>query len=257
LKRLIDFSSYSSLKIGSKVEVNLIDELISLPKNAFIIGGANNILLSNNPPPLYMLSKKFSYIDLVDDRLIIGGAFKSGQINSFCKKHDIGGFEYLSKLPGTLGGLIAMNAGMKDDEIFNSLIDIKTQDARVKKEDIKHGYRFSKLSGIVYEATFKIQKPYSQERVELFSKMRGNQPKEPSAGSVFKNPDGDYAGRVIEAVGLKGYQKGAAMFSEIHSNFLINLGGATFDDAKFLIDEAKRRVEEKFGIILENEVQIV
>jgi UDP-N-acetylmuramate dehydrogenase len=257
LIRVIDFSSYSSLKIGPKIEVNLIDESISLPKDAFIVGGANNILISNNPPPLYMLSKKFSYIDLVDDRLTIGGAFKSGQINSFCKKNDIGGFEYLSKLPGTLGGLIAMNAGMKDDEIFNYLIDIKTVDGRVKKEDIEHGYRFAKLSGIVYEATFTASKPYSQDKAKLFSKMRSNQPKEPSAGSVFKNPIGDYAGRLIEEVGLKGYQRGGAKFSEVHANFLVNMGGATFEDAIYLIKEATKRVEEKFGIILENEVQIL
>ena len=257
MKRSIDFSKYSSIKIGSSIEVQIIDELISLSKGSIIIGGANNLLVSNNPPPLYMLSKKFSYIKVEDDKLIIGGATKSGVINSFCKKHNIGSFEYLSKLPGTLGGLIAMNAGMKDDEIFNSLLEIKTENGTVKKEDIEHGYRFAKLDAIVYEATFKIQEPYSMEKIELFSNMRKNQPKEASAGSAFKNPEGDYAGRLIEEVGLKGYQKGRAKFSEIHSNFLVNLGGATFDDALFLIDEARKRVEDKFGITLENEVQII
>jgi UDP-N-acetylmuramate dehydrogenase len=83
------------------------------------------------------------------------------------------------------------------------------------------------------------------------------QPKEPSAGSCFKNPVGDYAGRLIEAVGLRGFRRGGAGFSQKHANFLVNLGGATFDEAIWLIDEAKRRVLESFGIALETEIKIV
>ncbi len=257
MKRAIDFSKYSSIKIGGVYSVEVIQEEIELPKGAFIIGGANNLLLSNNPPPLFMLSKKFSYIKRETNKLIIGGASKSGEINSFCKKRDIGGFEFLSKLPGTLGGLVAMNAGMKEDEIFNSLIAIKTDKGYKKRDEIEYGYRFANLDGIVYEAIFEIENGYDNSKLDLFEKMRKNQPKEPSAGSVFKNPKGDFAGRLIEVVGLKGYQKGGAKFSEVHANFLVNCGGASFDDALFLIEEAKRRVYEEFGIRLENEVQIL
>jgi len=257
LTKSIDFSKYSSIKIGPVVDVFLIDEMQPLPKNHFLIGGANNLLVSDNPPPLSMLSKKFDYLHLEDDRLFVGGATKSGRIFSYCKKHNIKGFEYLSKLPGTLGGLIKMNAGMKDDEIFNNLIKIKTVDGYILKEDINHGYRFTDIETIVYEAVFKIERGFDKEKLAIFAKMRKNQPSLPSAGSVFKNPDGDYAGRLIEAVGLKGYKKGRASFSEVHANFLVNEGGASFEDALFLIELAKKRVFEKYSILLEKEVIIV
>jgi len=234
-----------------------MDEIRHLPKGAIMIGGANNLLVSNRPPPLVMLSKRFATIKEEDNRLIIGAAAMSGRIHSFCKKHDIQGFEYLSKLPGTLGGLIKMNAGMKEDEIFNSLIMIRTADGIIEKKDIQYGYRFTDIDTIVYEATFKIVHGYSYEKLEGFSKMRDNQPSEPSAGSAFKNPKGDYAGRLIEGVGLKGYKVGNAMFSDVHANFLVNLGGASFEDACYLIDLAKEKVWEKYGITLENEIQII
>jgi len=257
LKRLVDFSKYSSIKIGSTIEVNVINSPIKLPEDAVIIGGANNLLVSPNPPPLFMLSKEFSYIKKDGDFIIIGGATKSGQIDSFCKRNDIGGFEYLSKLPGTLGGLIAMNAGMKEDEIFNSLVEIKTATKTLKKDEIDHGYRYAKIDGIVYEATFKAEGGYDFKKLELFSDMRKNQPKEPSAGSFFKNPPNDYAGRLIEAVGLKGKKRGGVKWSEVHANFLVNCGSGTFEDAVFLVDEAKRRVYEEFGILLKREVLIL
>ena len=255
--KTIDFSKYSSIKIGPIVEVELIDKMQPLPKDTFLIGGANNILVSNNPPKLAMLSKKFEYMHLEDDLLTIGGASKSGRIFSFCKKHNIRGFEYLSKLPGTLGGLIKMNAGMKEDEIFNNLVKIKTCEGYINKEDIKYGYRFTDISTIIYEAVFKVEQGFDEAKLSIFSKMRKNQPSHPSAGSAFKNPPDDYAGRLIEAVGLKGYQKGGACFSEVHANFLVNEGGASFEDAIFLIELAKRKVYEEFGIRLENEVIVI
>jgi len=257
LTRTIDFSKYSSIRIGPTIDVEVIDEIKHISPKTVIIGGANNLLVSPTPPPLAMLSKKFATIMIDEDRLIVGGAAMSGRIHSFCKKHDIKGYEYLSKLPGTLGGLIKMNAGMKEDEIFNKLLMIKTADGTFLKEDIKHGYRFADINTVVYEAVFEIEHGYSQEKLASYAKMRDNQPHEPSAGSAFKNPQGDYAGRLIEAVGLKGHRIGDAMFSTIHANFLVNMGAATYEDAFSLITLAKERVVEKYGIMLQNEVQIV
>jgi UDP-N-acetylmuramate dehydrogenase len=257
MKRRVDFSKYSSIKIGCVTDVEVIDEIKELPKEGFIVGGANNLLISCNPPPLFMLSKRFSYIRVEDSLLVIGGATKSGVIHSFCKREGIGGFEYLSKLPGTLGGLVAMNAGMRDSEIFNHLIDIKTHKGYIKKESIEHGYRYADIEGVVYEARFEIEEEYDESLAELFGNMRANQPSNPSAGSAFKNPTGDFAGRLIEEVGLKGYRRGGAAFSEIHANFLVNLSEATFEDAKYLIDLAKERVLERFGVSLEEEIIIL
>jgi UDP-N-acetylmuramate dehydrogenase len=268
--KLIDFAKYSSIKIGSKIEVEIIDNLnqaSSLGQNRLIIGNANNLLVSPTPPPLCMLGKEFNYIKIVDDRLVIGGATKSRKIYQFCKRNDIKGFEFLSKLPGTLGGLVKMNAGLKSYTIFDNLISIKTFEddilSDIPKSNIDYGYRYCNLShtnSIIFEATFVLEKGFDKKIDDEIKSMRSNQPKLsefPSAGSAFKNPNNDYAGRLIEEVGLKGYQKGGAMFSDIHANFLVNVGNATFEDAVYLINEAKRRVKEEFNIELEEEIKII
>ncbi len=252
----IDFSKYSSIKIGPVVNVKVIEKIGDSLDGYFLIGGANNLLISDTPPPLCMLSKEFDYIRVEDDKLYIGAATKSGRIFSYTKKHDIKGFEYLSKLPGTLGGLIKMNAGMKSDEIFNNLIEIKTIDGYKKKESIKYGYRFTDISTPIYEGVFKIDRGFDKIKLASFSNMRKNQPTLPSAGSIFKNPPNKYAGRLIESVGLKGFKKGKVSFSEIHANFLVNEGGAKYEDALFLINLAKQRVYNKYKIVLENEIII-
>ncbi len=257
MKRTIDFSRYSSIKIGPVVDVELIDDVMQVPDEWFIIGGANNLLVSPDPGKLAMLSRKFDYIRLDGDRLIVGGATKSGRIFSFVKKYDIGGFEYLGKLPGTLGGLICMNAGMKEDEIFNHLISVRTCKGEIPKAEIKYGYRYTAMEETVFEATFSVKRGFDREKLALFTRMRANQPHDSSPGSAFKNPPGDYAGRLIEAVGMKGTRRGDVAFSEKHANFLVNLGKGSFEDAVALLEEARRRVEEQFGIRLENEVQIV
>ena len=94
-----------------------------------IIGSANNLLVSPTPPPLMILSKQYEFIRIEGDRLHIGAATPGGRVVSFCKKNDIAHFEYLSKLPGTVGGMIKMNAGLKEFEIFNHLIAIRTESA--------------------------------------------------------------------------------------------------------------------------------
>ncbi len=257
MKRRIDFSQYSSIRIGPVVDVRLIDRIEPPEEGAFLVGGANNLLLSPEPGPLVMLSRKFDYIRLEKGRLVVGGTTKSGRIFSFVRKHNIGNFEYLGKLPGTLGGLVCMNAGMKEDEIFNHLIKIKTSGGTLYKEEIVHGYRFSEIDDIVYEAVFEAEEGFDPRKVALFTQMRASQPSDPSPGSAFKNPPGAYAGMLIEAVGMKGYRIGNAAFSHQHANFLVNLGNATFADAVALLEEAKRRVYEYAGILLEEEVRIV
>jgi UDP-N-acetylmuramate dehydrogenase len=150
-----------------------------------------------------------------------------------------------------------MNAGLKEYEIFNNLISITTCKGDFLKDEIEYGYRFTNIKSPILEATFELESGFLKERVELFKKMRQNQPSTPSAGSCFKNPKGDYAGRLIEAVGLKGLSVGAMEFSKEHANFLVNHGDATFDDAIYLIQEAQRRVLNEFGIWLECEIVIL
>jgi len=255
----INFSNYSSFKIGGTFDVALLDTRASREEiqNHYLIGSCNNILIGNNPPPLMMLSKDYDYIKIENDMLKIGAATPSGKIASFCKKNDIANFEFLSHLPGKLGGLVYMNAGLKEYEIFNHLISLETLSGRTTKEELEYGYRYTNINEPILEATFTLHHGYSKQKVEMFKKMRSNQPSTPSAGSCFKNPEGDYAGRLIEAVGLKGKMQGAMCFSEEHANFLVNTGGGKYEDAVVLIHKAQKKVYEKFEILLELEIVVL
>lgn len=254
--KTIDFSKFSSIRIGPTVEVALIEEDI-IPESRVIVGSANNLLVSPTPPPMMILSKQYDFIRMENNQLIIGAATPGGRVISFCKKNNIAHFEYLSKLPGTLGGMLKMNAGLKEYEIFNYLIAIRTPSGWIAKEQIQYGYRTTSIKEVVFEAAFECEEGFSFERLEMFAQMRSNQPNEPSAGSCFKNPPNDYAGRLIEAVGLKGQRIGAMAFSDVHANFLVNYGQGTYADAIYLIKEAQKRVLEQFHIQLQCEVVIL
>jgi UDP-N-acetylmuramate dehydrogenase len=239
------------------VEVEVINS-ISNYDDFYIIGKANNLLVNDKPKAqLAILGKEFSYIKEEDGLIKIGASMVSGKIFSFAKKNNLTGFEYLSKLPGTLGGLIKMNAGMGSNEIFNTLKAVKTKDGYIEKKDIDFGYRYVKLDDIIYEAIFYKKIGFDYKLLDFFSNIRDKQPNKPSAGSLFKNPKNDFAGRLIEDVGLKGKIVGGASLSEKHANFLVNLGGATFDDAMTLAILAKQEVYKKFNITLEYEVDII
>jgi len=255
--KTIDFAKYSSIKVGQAEEVLMIEKDDTLPTDRYLIGGANNLLISPTPPKLMMLSKDFAYISEENDILEIGAAMPTGRILSYAKKHDIAGFEFCSKLPGTLGGMLAMNAGVKEFEIFEILDSVKINGLWVNKEDIPHGYRFASLNGVATAARFTRKTGFSQTQLDTLVNMRSNQPSIPSAGSAFKNPENDYAGRLIELVGLKGLQKGGMQWSDMHANFLVNNGGGTFEEAKYLIDLAKEEVLKNTGITLIEEVKIL
>lgn len=255
----INFSNYSSFKMGGVFDVLVLDSHATRDemKNHYLIGSCNNVLIGDNPPPLMLLSKEYDYIKIEDNELKIGAATPSGKIASFCKKHNIANFEFLSHLPGKLGGLVYMNAGLKEYEIFNNLLNITTLFGKQNKNEIEYGYRYTNIKEPLLEATFALEYGFDTQKVAIFKAMRSNQPSVPSAGSCFKNPTGDYAGRLIEAVGLKGKKVGAIEFSTEHANFLVNNGNGLFKDALWLINEAQKRVYKEFGILLELEIKIL
>ncbi len=252
----IDFCKYSSIHIGGERKVKIIDEIKSYDEY-HIIGRGNNILLSDKIIPLAILGDKFDYIIQKDKKLIVGAATSSGKLLTYCKKHNIANFEFLAKLPGTIGGLTKMNAGLKQWEIFNYINAVKTQNGIIKKEDIDYSYRFTKIDGIIFEIIFNIEDGFCIENQKKFIQMRDNQPNLPSAGSCFKNPKGNNAGYLIEQVGLKDYTIGSMAFSSLHANFLVNMGGGTYEEAKELIDLAISKVYKRFQIKLELEIEIL
>jgi UDP-N-acetylmuramate dehydrogenase len=253
----IDLSKFTSIGIGPLACVFILEKGEPIPTDRLIIGHGNNILIGPKHPPLIMLGKSYDYIHIEDDKLVIGAATPSGKIVSFCKKHDIAGFEFMMKLPGVLGGMVKMNAGLKSFETFNSLYSVTTSKGTFLKDEIPHSYRHTNIEGVILEASFNISKGYKQSQVELFMKMRDNQPQVKSAGSCFINPKNDFAARLIEEVGLKGKMFGQMSFSKIHSNFLANEDKGSFEDAMRCINEAKKLVKEQFDIDLEVEIVII
>jgi len=252
----IDFAKFSSIRIGPVADLYLIDTF-EYPDDTYLIGAANNLLVGPQHPPLMKLSKAFDYIRIEGDRLHIGAATPGGKIVSFCKKHDIADFEFVAHLPGTLGGMLQMNAGLKEYEIFNNLHSIRFKAGYRLRDTIEYGYRKTDIDEVAFEGVFLIKKGFDPEKIEMFRQMRSNQPHDPSAGSFFKNPPGDYAGRLIEEVGLKGTRRGDAMISEQHGNFIVNLGNARSADVLDLIEEIRGRVRDCRDIHLEAEVHIV
>ena len=252
--KIIDFSRFSSIKIGPKIKVKIIDK--ANYNGEFLIGNATNTLISQNAKNLGILDEKYDFIEYKNGILRVGGKTKNRKLYTFAKENNLGGFEFLAHLPGTVGGSIKMNAGVKKEEISNNLLAIKTDKIREKKE-FNFSYRHSNITTPIFEALFEITRDYDPALDIKLKNMRKNQPSLPSLGSVFKNPKEDYAGRLIEAVGMKGMIKGGIKVSEIHANFFVNIGGGSFEDMISLINLAKKRVFETFGIILEEEIKIL
>ena len=172
-------------------------------------------------------------------------------------------------IPGSLGGAVMMNAGarsweMKDSITSVTVIDDAGEVFSVPKKDIQFTYRSAKLpqKGIVLEVVLSFMKEKRDVIEEKFrsnmEQRKKNQPLSfPSAGSVFKNPKGLAAGRIIDDLGLKGYSVGGAEVSKLHANFIVNKGEATAEDIIRLIEHIEKRVYRETGIVLEREVCVV
>jgi UDP-N-acetylmuramate dehydrogenase len=208
----------------------------------------------------------------------------SPKVARFAALHDLAGAEFLAGIPGTVGGALAMNAGCYGGETWNIVARVRTIDRRGQlrermRADYEIGYRSVAVrremgEGAPYcspltlhdewfvAAIFHLPRGSGDESrrkiKELLERRVATQPlNQPNAGSVFRNPKGDYAARLIEACGLKGHAIGGAVISPKHANFIVNKDGARAADIEALIEVAQRAVKEKFGIRLECEVRII
>ena len=186
-----------------------------------------------------------------------------------CRERGLGGMEYLVAIPGSIGGAIAMNAGAHDGETVAFLEAVRVcEGGAIRTQsagDFAFGYRHSSLRAnegrLVLGGTFRLQVLPDAEiraRCERFTQWRReHQPRDfPNCGSVFKNPPGDYAARLIDAAGLKGRRLGDAQVSEKHANFIVNRGAASAADVLALVDVIRETVHSRTGICLELEMQI-
>jgi UDP-N-acetylmuramate dehydrogenase len=207
--------------------------------------------------------------DTTDDLVLIGGGgLALSDLLVHCRSFGLGGLEFLAGIPGTVGGAIAMNAGAFGKEIGGRVREVHTLNATGdvmvrRRSDLNFSYRMLQMeTGSVIVASRLELDLESQEtvaaRISSYLKRRKEtQPIEyPSAGSVFKNPPHDYAGRLIEQVGLKGKKIGGAMISEKHANYIVNTGSATAKDILALMSLAQEKVMGETGVRLDPEVLV-
>ena len=193
------------------------------------------------------------------------------QLVNFCVERGLAGLEFGAGIPGTLGGWLAMNAGIPEREIGDAVREIEVMSPTGEKtRRLARGsleFRYRALRGlapgsVIVSALLDVAAADAgvvrAEVARLLAKRAASQPLDvPSCGSVFKNPPGDYAGRLIEAAGLKGERVGDAEISPVHANFIANRGRARAADVLALVEMARERVAKEFGIELEPEVRIL
>ena len=216
------------------------------------------------------LSPKFSYIKEVDENLLeVGAATLDKTLSKFAADNSIAGFEFLSCIPGSVGGAIKMNSGCYGDEISKILISIKAVDFRgnvieINKDDINFFYRGTNLSEDLIYLSAKFKKIMSDkklinEKIDKFSKQKKlSQPSQiKTCGSTFKNPKDEKAWQLIKNSNCSEKSFGKASISSKHSNFFVNEGGASSEDIEKLINFVRKQVLEKQNIKLDLEIKII
>jgi len=236
-----------------------------------LLGMGSNVVAADGGFPGWVvrLEGDFLRIEIAGERLTAGGGAALGGACAAAARAGLSGLEPISGIPSSIGGAVRINAGAYGGEIFEVLETVRmVSRAGERREaaaaDIPHGYRWTQLcetGDIVSEATLRLR-PASREEIAertrvVSEKRRGALPTEPNAGSVFKNPPGDYAGRLVEACGLKGERRGDAAISTRHANVVVNLGGARSADVVLLMRLMRDSVEEKFGVTLSPEVEFL
>lgn len=203
------------------------------------------------------------------DLVFAGAGLHLSECLSACRQEGLGGLEFLAGIPGTVGGAVAMNAGAWGKEAGDVVRRVEIMlptGERIAgdRADLRFSYRrFAMPEGaVIVKVAFQCipEKPHvvAERMARYLEQRKRTQPLEyPSGGSVFKNPPRDYAGRLIEKVGLKGFRIGGAMISGKHANFIVNTGEATAGDVLALMETAKKKVKEETGVDLELEIRVV
>lgn len=279
-------SKHTSLKIGGPVPMLAFPEdPMSLKKiltaaqeedvPVFVIGAGTNLLVKDGGLDGIAVSlDAFDQISVVEDTdegvtLFAGAGVPLGKLINFTKEKGYSGIEQLAGIPGSLGGAVYMNAGSFGVEIKDVIVSVAIMNmygkiAILEIENLSFSYRSSNLpEGMaIMSANIRLRKAGPEDvqaRVsECLQKKRASQPLgEPSAGCVFKNPEGRSAGRLIELAGCKGMRSGDVEVSALHANYLINRGSGTSKDFIELMDKVREKVKEHSGITLEPEIRII
>ena len=284
VKENVSLAPYTSARIGGPADIFITadsaDELARIVKllnkqemEYILLGGGSNVLVSDKGVRgVVVLNRakgvRFHNGDQPSVTVESGVIFSN--LANRCASKGLAGLEWAATVPGTVGGAIYGNAGAFGGDMADNLVwaDLLTENGREKftVEQMGYGYRTSMLkrgevNAVVLSAELALKNSTKEEvtvKIEQFSAHRkATQPPGASMGSMFKNPTGDYAGRLIEAAGLKGARIGNAEISPVHGNFFINHANTKAEDIRALIVLAQKTVKEKLGVTLELEVELV
>lgn len=280
----VSLSKYTTYKVGGTalalVYPKSVKKLISLVKlltgskiKYKVIGNGSNLLFSdkNFDGVIIRLTELTDIQFLSYNKIRVEAGYSLPKLSLLVAKKGLAGLEFASGIPGTVGGAIFMNAGAYKSDMgyIVQSVRVLTPDCKIitfENREMDFHYRSSFLQKhpeyICLDAVIKLKKGDKELLDEVIKERRArrieSQPLEyPSAGSVFRNPEGNFAGKLIEDLGLKGYRIGGAMVSEKHANFIINYDNATSDDIKNLIDYVHDRVMNEYNIDLKIEQEFV
>ncbi len=276
-------SRHTSFGIGGPVDIwaepetmNDLLVLLSLCSERNIpyrvLGRGSNVLVRDGGirGVVIDLSQACGGLERTDKGIAAGAGVSLIALVKFALHHRLQGLEFCAGIPGSVGGAIAVNAGAWGASICDLLDTVlvfsvkEKKRKRLEKKEIEYGYRRSNLAafGIILEAGFSLDEGepslIAERMEEYISRRTKRQPlKVRSAGSIFKNPPGKFAGAIIEQLGFKGCRRGNAAVSDIHANFIVNLGQATAVDVLALMTEIKTRAREKLAVELEPEIEVI
>ena len=272
---------HCSFRIGGRCDAMLLpsnlDEIEAIcalldtaGEKPFLMGNGTNLLITDGPfhRIAVRMGERFSRIRKDGNELSAQAGVTLAQLAVNAARRGLAGLEFAHGIPGTLGGAVSMNAGAYGGEMKDAVTSVTYLDEELRlrrTRDAGFGYRhsmFSDTDRVILTARLRLTEEDPEairERMRsLMERRRASQPLElPSAGSTFKRPAGGYAAALIDQAGLKGYAVGGAQVSEKHAGFVVNRGGATFDDVLRLIEHIQEEVFRQSGIALEPEVKII
>ena len=273
IKNDFDIKNYTSFKIGGKIKEiyfpESLDDLKDLPTASVVVGNLSNTLVSSYGVDFPVFStSKLDKITIDGTKVIAGAGVKGPKLAQTVAEYGLSGLEFMIGFPGSVGGEVYMNAGAHgqavSDVLKSAIVKGEEKDfITLNKEDMNFSYRHSICQDkryIVLQAEFElIQRDVEEIKKQMSENLefrKAHQPalSLPNCGSVFKNPEGESAGRLLDSCGVKELKIGGAKVWENHANFIVNDGNATSTDVLKLMCEMKKRVKEKFNITLIPEI---
>ncbi len=274
---------HTTFEIGGPCDVMIIPEntdqivntLRTIKEYGFsymVIGNGSNLLVSDKGlrNVIIKLDQAFSKITIEGEKIRVQAGAELSEVAKKSIENKLTGMEYVSGIPGNIGGAITMNAGAYGGEMKDIVesVTVLGQDLEIHtftNEQMHFGYRHSRVQEenlIVLEVVLSLKKGNLDEIKELYDSLtQRREDKQPlefaSAGSTFKRPEGYYAGKLIDDAGLRGYRHNNAMVSEKHCGFVINVGGATCDDVLYVIHHIQKEIYDKYRVELQTEVKIL